>query len=89
MINILTLNLGIGGEAVSLAIEYENKDNFAAAGYTEILTNSDYVGGFVRQYGGFSFSRVFEAGHQSTLPRAHLPNLLLLTPIFVASAKLT
>lgn len=59
-------SLGVGGEAVSLAIDYANKDCFAAAGYAPIFTNHSYVGGFVRQYGRFSFSRVFEAGHQST-----------------------
>ncbi|KAK7974103.1 hypothetical protein PG989_015951 [Apiospora arundinis] len=53
----------VGGEAVSLAIDYENKHDFAAAGYAPITTNESYVGGFVRQYGGFSFSRVFQAGH--------------------------
>ncbi|KAH8204107.1 hypothetical protein TruAng_001789 [Truncatella angustata] len=54
----------VGGEAVSLSIDYENKDDFAAAGYADIQTSSSYVGGVVRQYGSFSFSRVFEAGHQ-------------------------
>ncbi|KAK8102784.1 hypothetical protein PG984_015930 [Apiospora sp. TS-2023a] len=53
----------IGGEAVSLAIDYDDKGDFAAAGYAPIHTNESYVGGFVRQYGGFSFSRVFQASH--------------------------
>lgn len=59
------MSLGVGGEAVSLAIDYEDKDDFAAAGYAPICTNESYVGGFVRQYGGFSFSRVFQASHGS------------------------
>ncbi|KAK6066420.1 serine carboxypeptidase [Seiridium cupressi] len=53
----------VAGEAVSLAVEYEDQADFAAAGYAQIETNSSYVGGMVRQYGSFSFSRVFEAGH--------------------------
>ncbi|KAI1381072.1 serine carboxypeptidase [Hypoxylon crocopeplum] len=54
----------IGGEAVSLAVNYTNTDKFHAAGYTDIVINDTYVGGQVRQYGNFSFSRVYEAGHE-------------------------
>ena len=54
----------IGGEAVSLAITYTNTADFRLAGYTNITTNSSYVGGLVRQYGNFSFSRIFQAGHE-------------------------
>ena len=54
----------IGGEAVSLAINYSNTQNFQSAGYASIQTNDSYVGGLVRQYGNLSFSRVFEAGHE-------------------------
>ncbi|KAI1316715.1 carboxypeptidase S1 [Xylariaceae sp. FL0255] len=54
----------IGGEAVSLAINYTNTDKFHAAGYTGIVVNDTYVGGQVRQYGNFSFSRVYESGHE-------------------------
>lgn len=54
----------IGGEAVSLAIDYTGTEKFHAAGYTDILINDTYVGGQVRQYGNFSFSRVYEAGHE-------------------------
>ncbi|KAK8070967.1 alpha/beta-hydrolase [Apiospora hydei] len=57
---------GVGGEAVSLAIDYADKHDFAAAGYAPIFTNESYVGGLVRQYGRFSFSRVFQAGHGKT-----------------------
>lgn len=37
--------------------------NFPAAGYAEIVVNSTYVGGDVRQYGNFSFSRIYDSGH--------------------------
>ncbi|KAK4621861.1 Carboxypeptidase S1 B [Fulvia fulva] len=54
----------IGGEAVSLAINYTNTNDFHAAGYTALQTNDSYSGGQVRQYGNLSFSRVFQAGHE-------------------------
>ena len=54
----------IGGEAVSLAVKYSQSAAFASAGYTNITVNSTYVGGLVRQHGNFSFSRVFDAGHE-------------------------
>jgi carboxypeptidase C (cathepsin A) len=53
-----------GGELVSLAIPYAGKDSFAAAGYTDLVVNSSYVGGQVRQYGNLSFTRVYESGHE-------------------------
>ncbi|KAL6820407.1 Alpha/Beta hydrolase protein [Trichoderma sp. SZMC 28015] len=36
------------------------------AGYANLVTNSSYIGGVVRQHGNVSFSRVFEAGHSVT-----------------------
>lgn len=36
---------------------------FPAAGYAEIVVNSSYVGGAVRQFGNLSFSRIYDAGH--------------------------
>ena len=54
----------IGGEAVSLAVNYTDSDSFRAAGYEGIQANDTYVGGQVRQYGNLSFSRVFESGHE-------------------------
>ncbi|KAI0427954.1 carboxypeptidase S1 [Xylaria sp. FL1042] len=54
----------IGGEAVSLAINYTHTEQFHAAGYTDIVVNDTYIGGQVRQYGNLSFSRVYEAGHE-------------------------
>ena len=54
----------IGGEAVSLAINYSSTAQFHSAGYAPIQVNDSYVGGMVRQYGNLSFSRVYEAGHE-------------------------
>lgn len=45
---------------------------FREAGYQDIVTNQTYVGGVVRQYGKFSFSRVFEAGHEGNAHRQPL-----------------
>lgn len=53
----------MGAENVSLSAEYPDATSFQKAGYAHIITNTTYEGGFVRQYGNFSFSRVFEAGH--------------------------
>lgn len=54
----------IGGEAISLAVNYSRSTDFASAGYENITVNSTYVGGLVRQHGNFSFSRIFNAGHE-------------------------
>jgi hypothetical protein len=54
----------LGGEAASLGIDYSGGENFRQAGYAPILTSNGKTGGFVRQYGNFSFSRVFQAGHE-------------------------
>jgi len=55
---------GPAGEAISLAIKYKQASSFAAAGYSKLQTNDSYVGGMVRQYGKFSFTRVYQAGHE-------------------------
>ncbi|KAJ6155619.1 hypothetical protein N7470_006185 [Penicillium chermesinum] len=54
----------IGGEDVSLAVEHAAASAFRAAGYAPVRTNSTYVGGQVRQHGNFSFTRVYQAGHE-------------------------
>jgi hypothetical protein len=56
--------LGIGGEQVSLAINSTFTTGFRAAGYANIENGNGSSGGVVRQYGNFSFSRVFQAGHE-------------------------
>ncbi|KAH7074774.1 Alpha/Beta hydrolase protein [Paraphoma chrysanthemicola] len=53
-----------GGELLSLAIPFTNATSFASAGYSDVVVNSSYVGGQVRQYGNLSFTRVYEAGHE-------------------------
>ncbi|KAI9374944.1 Alpha/Beta hydrolase protein [Aspergillus egyptiacus] len=54
----------IGGEQVSLQVDYREAKKFRSAGYAPLKTNSSYVGGSVRQHGNFSFTRVFQAGHE-------------------------
>lgn len=52
-----------GGEAVSLAANYTHSAQFAAAGYTPLLVDGvEY--GETREYGNFSFTRVYDAGHE-------------------------
>lgn len=52
-----------GGQAISLAINYTDSVEFAAAGYTPYtVSGAEY--GEVRQYGNFSFLRIYEAGHE-------------------------
>ncbi|KAF2862632.1 hypothetical protein K470DRAFT_212433 [Piedraia hortae CBS 480.64] len=51
-----------GGQAVSEAINYTHAAQFRASGYAPLVYNGiEY--GEVRQYGNFSFTRVYEAGH--------------------------
>ncbi|KAI5856180.1 Alpha/Beta hydrolase protein [Durotheca rogersii] len=53
----------MGGEAVSLAVNYTGKAEFASAGYAPfIVDGTEY--GESRQYGNFSFTRVYDAGHE-------------------------
>lgn len=54
----------LGGENVSLNIDYTNASQFRSAGYTPLQVNSSYIGGQTRQYGNFSFTRVYESGHE-------------------------
>lgn len=54
----------LGGEEASLAVNYSQSSAFRAAGYAPIQVNGSYIGGQVRQYGNFSFSRVYESGHE-------------------------
>ncbi|TLD24306.1 hypothetical protein PspLS_06619 [Pyricularia sp. CBS 133598] len=53
----------VSGEAVSLSVKYGDSSKFAAAGYTDVKVGNK-VAGKVRQHGLFSFTRVFNAGHE-------------------------
>jgi carboxypeptidase C (cathepsin A) len=57
----------MGGEAVAAALASSIESystNYPATGYAEIVVNSSYVGGVVRQYGNLTFARIYDAGHQ-------------------------
>jgi carboxypeptidase C (cathepsin A) len=52
-----------GGEAVSLATQYAHSAQFKKAGYTPLVVDGvEY--GETREYGNFSFTRVYESGHE-------------------------
>ena len=52
-----------GGQAVSLQISYTHSTEFRAADYTPfVVDGTEY--GEVRQYGNFSFLRMYESGHE-------------------------
>ncbi len=53
----------IGGEKASLAVPYGRAADFAAAGYAPLLT-PDGLGGWTRQLGNYSFTRVYQSGHE-------------------------
>ena len=54
-----------GGEAISFSIAAQaaGYSPFYTAGYADIVINTTYIGGVVRQYGNLSFSRIYDAGH--------------------------
>ncbi|KAI1332446.1 carboxypeptidase C [Xylariaceae sp. FL0255] len=60
----------VGGEAASLAIPWTRSAKFAAAAYAPLMTPNDPAitaaatefSGMTRQFGNFSFTRVFQAG---------------------------
>ncbi|KAK4164293.1 serine carboxypeptidase [Cladorrhinum sp. PSN259] len=55
----------IGGEKVSLTIPYSKQKEFAKAGYAEMfVSDGKSHSGMTRQHGNFSFTRVFQAGHE-------------------------
>lgn len=51
-----------GGEAVSLALQYKYASQFRSSGYTPFMYGGKEYGE-VREYGNFSFTRIYEAGH--------------------------
>jgi carboxypeptidase C (cathepsin A) len=52
-----------GGQAISLAVNYTHSAEFAKAGYQPFMVDGTEYGE-VRQYGNFSFLRIYEAGHE-------------------------
>ncbi|KAF9700088.1 hypothetical protein EKO04_001423 [Ascochyta lentis] len=52
-----------GGEAISLAVQYTHSKEFHSAGYEPMVVDGTEYGE-VRQYGNFSFARVYESGHE-------------------------
>lgn len=52
-----------GGEAVSLNMKYPHSRQFQNAGYTPLLVDGTQYGE-TREFGNFSFSRVYQAGHE-------------------------
>ena len=52
-----------GGQAVSLSTQYAHTAEFAAAGYVPFVVDGvEY--GETREYGNFSFTRIYESGHE-------------------------
>lgn len=55
----------VGGEKASLAVPYNRSNEFANTGYSQLLTTGSALSsGMTRQLGNFSFTRVFQAGHE-------------------------
>lgn len=52
-----------GGEAVSLAAKHPHAAQFREAGYVPMVVDGVEFGE-TREYGNFSFTRVYEAGHE-------------------------
>ncbi|KAH8196941.1 hypothetical protein TruAng_008898 [Truncatella angustata] len=52
----------MGGEAISLAVNYTHSTEFRSSGYAPFMVNGTEYGES-RQYGNFSFTRIYEAGH--------------------------
>ncbi|GAB7357095.1 hypothetical protein MBLNU459_g7903t3 [Dothideomycetes sp. NU459] len=53
----------VGGEASSLKVPWQSQDEFASAGYSPLVVSPVHSAGLTRQYGNFSFTRVYQAGH--------------------------
>ena len=53
----------VGGEGSSLKVPWSHQSEFADAGYTPLVLSPVRSGGLTRQWGNFSFTRVYQAGH--------------------------
>lgn len=62
-----------GGEALSLALKHENQAEFAAAGYQPFMYGGTQYGE-TREYGNFSFTRMYDSGHMVPYYQRKLPN---------------
>ncbi|PGG95621.1 hypothetical protein AJ79_09946 [Helicocarpus griseus UAMH5409] len=51
-----------GGEAVSLQVPYSHAEDFRKAGYAPLMVDGKEYGA-TREFGNFSFTRVYDAGH--------------------------
>lgn len=51
-----------GGEKSSLSVPYSRAEDFRKAGYAPLIT-SEGESGMTRQFGNFSFTRLYQAGH--------------------------
>jgi carboxypeptidase C (cathepsin A) len=74
----------MGGKAVSLAVNYTHKKEFAKAGYQAfVIEGREY--GTVRQYGNFSFLKLYERGHEvpyfQRMLHFSFPSLIYLTVV--------
>ena len=52
-----------GGEDISKSAQWSGQDAFNKAGYTDLVVDGKNYGE-TRQYGRFSFSRVWDSGHE-------------------------
>lgn len=52
-----------GGEAISNALQFQHAKEFAQTGYVPFVVDGTEYGS-VREYGNFSFLRIYEAGHE-------------------------
>lgn len=54
----------LGGEQLSVALNFSISKTFTKAGYAPLIVNDTYIGGMTRQGGNLSFTRVFQSGHE-------------------------
>jgi hypothetical protein len=72
-------------------MEYTHSDEFRAAGYEAMMVDGTEYGE-VRQYGNFSFARVYESGHEVPYYQRGFPcyfdfnQYTLLTPLIAIAA---
>ena len=71
-----------GGQAISLSVEYTHSKEFSAAGYEAMVVDGTEYGE-VRQYGNFSFARIYESGHEIPYYQRESPCLSLSIRVLV------